>query len=428
MFSASATWEAAAMARSGIHRLSALAVKKAGPGLHADGGNLYLQVVKQRATGNVTRAWIFLYERAGKPTYMGLGSVNAVTLERARAKAFECRALLADGVDPLQTKRERASALAVSSVKRMTFDACATAYIEAHKPGWRNPKHAEQWSATLNTYASPVFGALPVAAVDTGLVMKVLEPIWTTKTETASRLRGRIENVLGWATVRGYRNGDNPARWRGHLDKLLPMRSKVQKVKHHAAMPYAQLPAFMVELRKREGVAPKALEFIILTATRVSEAVNAQWGEIDFEARVWTIPSDRMKAGKEHRVPLTREASAVLNALQETKQSDHIFPGWKIGQALTGAACLELLDDMGHADLTTHGFRSTFRDWCAEQTNFPRELAEAALAHTLKDKVEAAYQRGDLLERRRKLMEAWAAYCNKVPGDVVQLHGERRTA
>ncbi|MPZ47018.1 MAG: tyrosine-type recombinase/integrase [Betaproteobacteria bacterium] len=416
------------MARRGIHRLSPLFVTKTKePGRHADGGNLYLVVEKQPA-GHVTKSWSFMYERAGKQTEIGLGSVNAITLDRARDKAFEFRALLAERIDPLQTKRERENKLAVSAAKGMTFDACASAYIDAHKPGWRNPKHAEQWTATLNTYASPVFGSLPVAAVDTGLVMKVLEPIWYTKTETATRLRGRIENVLGWATVRGYRSGDNPARWRGHLDKLLPMRSKVQKVKHHAAMPYAELPAFMAQLRTREGVAPSALQFIILTAARVSEAVNAQWGEIDFEARVWTVPAERMKAGREHRVPLTKEAGAVLKRLQDKKQSDYIFPGWKIGQPLTGAACLELLDEMGHAELTTHGFRSTFRDWCAEQTNFPRELAEAALAHALKDKVEAAYQRGDLLERRRKLMEAWAAYCNKLPGDVVQLHGGRRTA
>lgn len=421
--SAKPTRDETTMASHGIHRLSALRVTRTKiPGRHADGGNLYL-VVRRHPAGRLTKSWAFLYARAGKQTELGLGSVNAITLERARALAFEQRALLAQGIDPQQVKRERERSLAVSAAKGMTFDACAKAYIDAHKPGWRNPKHAEQWTATLNTYASPVFGALPVAAVDTALLMKVLEPIWYEKTETASRLRGRIENVLGWATVRGYRSGDNPARWRGHLDKLLPMRSKVQKVKHHAALPYAELPAFVAELRSREGVSARALEFVILTAARVSEAVNAQWGEIDFEARVWTIPAERMKAGREHRVPLTREAGAVLGALARERQSDYIFPGWRVNKPLTGAACLELLDDMGRADLTTHGFRSTFRDWCAEQTNFPRELAEAALAHALRDKVEAAYQRGDLLERRRKLMEAWAAYCTKPPGEVVALRG-----
>lgn len=418
------------MVGRGIHRLSALFVKKTKePGMHADGGNLYLQVKRQKA-GHVTKSWAFLYERNGKPTYMGLGSINAVTLDRAREKAFEARGMLVDGIDPLQAKREREKTIAVQVATGMTFDACAEAYIAAHRAGWRNPKHAEQWTSTLKTYASPVFGKLPVAAVDTGLVMKVIEPLWTTKTETATRLRGRIENVLGWATVRGHRTGDNPARWRGHLDKLLPMRTKVRKVRHHPALPYSQIPDFMRELRGREGIAPKALEFIILTCARVNEAVNAQWAEIDFEGRIWTVPADRMKAGREHRVPLTKEVGAVLKALQEMKLSAYIFPGWKVDEPLTIAAPLALLQhDMGYADLTVHGFRSTFRDWCAEQTSFPRELAEAALAHVIRDKTEAAYQRGDLLERRRKLMEAWASYCAKPPaGEVVQLHGGKRSA
>jgi integrase len=309
----------------------------------------------------------------------------------------------------------------------MTFNACATAYINAHKAGWRNLKHAEQWTNTLATYASPVFGALPVSAIDTGLVMKAIEPLWQTKTETATRLRGRIESILGWATVRGYRTGENPARWRGHLDKLLPKRSKVAKVKHHAALAYTQIPEFMRKLREREGVTAKALEFIILTAARVSEAVNARWDEIDGKAAVWTVPASRMKSGREHRVPLTKEAGAVLGALEQHRQSDYVFPGWKVKKPLTGAACLELLKDMGHGDLTTHGFRSTFRDWAAEQTAFPREIAEAALAHTLRDKVEAAYQRGDLLERRRKLMEAWAAYCAKPEGQVIPIQNRSQT-
>jgi integrase len=417
------------VARGGIHRLSAAFVaKERRPGFYADGGNLYLQVDRQ-ASGNITKAWVFRYQRNGKATDMGLGSLNAVTLARAREKAFEARALLADNLDPLQARRAREGSSAVASAVHMTFDQCAKAYVDAHAPGWRNPKHVEQWRNTLSTYASPVFGALPVAAIDTGLVMKAIESIWYTKTETAARLRGRIENVLGWATVRGYRQGENPARWRGHLENLLPKRSKVQKVTHHPALPYVEIPAFMGELRKRDGTSARVLEFIILTASRVSEAVNAQWTEVDFDGQVWTIPAVRMKAGREHRVPLTTEAIAVLEAMTARRQSDSIFPGWKIGKPLTGASCLELLKEMGRGELTTHGFRSTFRDWCAEQTNFPRELAESALAHVLRDKTEAAYQRGDLLERRRKLMEAWSAYCAKpANGDVIHIHdrGKRK--
>jgi len=286
----------------------------------------------------------------------------------------------------------------------------------------RSAKHGAQWEATLNTYASPVFGSLPIQAIDTALVMKVLEPIWSEKTETASRVRGRIESVLDWAKVRGYRADENPARWRGHLDKLPPRRSKVAKVEHHAALPYADAGAFMRELRAREGTAPRALEFVILTAARVSEAVNAQWDEIDFKRRLWVVPAARMKAGREHRIPLSDAAVKLLKAQAEKKQSDFVFHGWRTNKPLTGAACLKLLDDMKRSALTVHGFRSTFRDWCAEQTNYPREIAEAALAHVISNKAEAAYQRGDLLERRRLLMQAWADYCARAkPAKVVPL-------
>lgn len=388
--------------------------KRAQRGRLADGGGLYLQCSQFGST-----AWVFEYTRNGKTRSLGLGGYPLVSLAAARQAATAYREMLyrVPPVDPYEFKmahaRERAD--------RLTFDQCAEKYIAAHKAGWRNAKHAEQWTNTLTTYASPVFGSLPVADIDTALVMRVLSPIWTEKTETATRLRGRIENVLGWATVQGFRTGDNPARWRGHLDKLLPKRSRVAPVRHHMALHHADMPAFVVELRKREGMAAKALEFVILTAARVSEAVNAEWSEIDLEARMWTVPGARMKAGREHVVPLSDAAVALLAALP--RQSGYVFPGWKAGKPLTGAACLHLLDDMGHAELTVHGFRSTFRTWAAEATNFPRELAEAALAHVIKDKTEAAYQRGAMLERRRKLMDAWATYCGKKPGNVVHING-----
>jgi integrase len=411
------------MART-IQRLSNLAIqRKTKPGYYADGAGLYLQVSKSGS-----KSWVFRYMLAGRSREMGLGSLLAVTLEQARRKAAEQRAIVQDGRDPIAARDREKHVAELEAAKAITFDKCTAEYIKSHRAGWRNSKHAAQWTATLETYASPEIGRLPVQDVDTTLVMKILESMWSEKPETASRLRGRIENILDWAKVRGYRDGENPARWRGHLDKLLPKRSKVAKVKHHPALPYAQIGAFVTELRAREGVAAKALEFIILTAARVSEAVNAEWSEIDFDAGVWTVPESRMKAGREHRVPLSPAAVEILRTMQKQRQSSFVFPGWRVNKALTGGACLVLLDKMGHGDLTVHGFRSTFRDWCAEQTNFPREIAEAALAHTIKDKAEAAYQRGDLLQRRRKLMEAWAAYCAKKPAKVITLHGDEERA
>jgi integrase len=305
----------------------------------------------------------------------------------------------------------------------MTFDECAAAYVKAHAAGWRSKTHAAQWANTLRAIASPVFGNLPVAAVDTGLVMQALEPAWSEKTETASRTRGRIESVLDWAKVRGYRTGDNPARWRGHLDHLLPARSKMRKVKHHAALPHAELPAFMAELRGREGMCARAIELIILTALRRGEALNAQWDEIDLPAKVWTIPAGRTKAGREHRVPLSGRAVEILQALPREHGNPFVFIGARSGRPLSGRA---VINDVPRA-LTVHGFRSTFRDWCAERTNFPREVAEAALAHVVGDKVEAAYRRADLLEKRRQLMDAWSRYCTSPPagGEVVPLRKGR---
>jgi integrase len=314
----------------------------------------------------------------------------------------------------------------IAAAKAVTFDECATAYIASHRAGWRNAKHAAQWTSTLETYASPVFGKVPVQAVDVALVMRVLEPLWSVKPETASRVRGRIESILDWAKVRGHRDGENPARWRGHLDHLLPARSKVRKIKHHAALPYGDVPVFMVALRGREAVAARALEFAILTAARTGEVLGTKWSEIDLTAAVWTVPALRMKAGAEHRVPLSAPALAVLRAMEKLRDGDFVFPGDRHA-TLSNMSMLMLLRRMGHADLTAHGFRSTFRDWAAECTSFANEVAEMALAHAIDDKTEAAYRRGALFERRRRLMQAWADFCTGVHerGNVVVLLGSQ---
>ena len=389
-------------------RLSALEVTRATkPGLYPDGLGLYLRVGPNGAKSWKHADWRMLAD--------------------ARAKATECRKMRLDGADPLQARQAVRLAEKLEAARGMTFTECAAAYIEAHRAGWRNVKHGAQWTATLATYAYPVFGDLPVAAVDTALVMKALEPIWATKTETASRLRGRVESVLGWATVREFRSGDNPARWRGHLENLLPARGKVQKVEHHPALPYGEIGAFMATVRGQDGVAARALEFLILTATRTSETIGATWDEIDLSEGIWTIPADRIKAGKEHRVPLSPAAVTILEAMHKVRHGDYVFPGGKAGNPLSNMAMLKLLERMGRGDLTAHGFRSSFRDWAAERTNFPRDVAEMALAHTIGDKVEGAYRRGDLFDKRRQLMQAWARCCAKpaAEGEVVALGGRR---
>ena len=397
------------MARQ-IGILSAMAVnKQTKPGLYADGGGLYLQVTESGA-----KTWIFRFMMAGKRRDMGLGPFHTVGLAEARQAAAECRKLKLQGIDPIAKRQSEQLAARAEVAKVNTFKQCAEAYISAHEPAWRNAKHGSQWRNTLTTYVYPVFGELPVNAVDTGLMMKVLEPIWATKTETASRLRGRIEMVLDWAAARKYREGENPARWKGHLDKLLPARSKVQKVEHPAALPYEQIGTFMKALREQEGVAARGLEFQILTAARTGEVIGAVWDEIDLENKVWAIPASRMKAGKEHRIPLSLAAVSLLKAMQKLSVSAYVFPGGKKDKPLSTAAFLATLKRMKRPDLTAHGFRSTFRDWAAEKTDFPSEVAEMALAHTVGDKVEAAYRRGDLFEKRRALMEAWAGEINFV--------------
>jgi integrase len=404
-------------------RLSALQVKKlTKPGLYGDGGGLTLQVT---ATG--AKSWLFRYMVAGKPHGMGLGPTHTVSLAEARQKALEARKLLNDGINPLAFKKQNQIAAALADAKMITFDQCAEAYILAHKASWKNAKHCDQWTNTLNTYASPVFGRLPVADIDTGLVMKCLAPIWESKTETASRVRGRIESVLGWATTSGYRTGENPARWKGHLENLLASISKASRTKHLPSLPWQRIGAFMSALRLREGASARAVEFAILTACRSGEVRGARWSEFDMDGRVWTIPAERMKAKREHEVPLSDAVLAVLDSMP--KESDLVFPGTK-GQLLSDMSLTAVIRRMNGDDVpiwvdadgkgvTVHGFRSSFRMWVAETTNYPREVAEHALAHQLPDAVERAYQRGSQFTKRAALMGDWAVYCSSMPTDTV---------
>jgi integrase len=384
-------------------RLKPLDVQRLPPGLHPDGGGLYLQV----APGG-GRSWLYRYSLHGKEHRVGLGSVSAVPLKLARQLAGQARQLRATGVDPLTQKRERRNEHLIAQAKSVTFRQCAENYIAAHEAGWRNPKHRQQWRSTLETYAFPVIGALPVQSIDTDLVIKVLEPIWRDKTETASRLRGRIELILNYAKVRKYRDGANPAAWRGHLDILLTRPTKIAPHEHHAALPYAEIGNFMSDLRGRQSTSARCLEFLILTAARTGEVVGALWGEFDLATKVWTVPATRMKGNREHRVPLSNRAVEIVRLMQERRENDFVFPGRSGG--LSNMTLLAMLRTMGRP-VTAHGFRSSFRDWAAEQTNVPREVAEQALAHTISDKTEAAYRRGDLFEKRRALMQAWAEYC-----------------
>lgn len=407
------------MARK-VKQLTALAVSKMKePGLYADGGGLYLRVGPTGA-----KSWIFRYMLNGRRHDMGIGPEHTIKLPDARLKAEELRKQLIDDQDPLQVREDQRLARKLEAAKTMTFKECAEAYIKAHAPGWKNAKHGDQWRNTLAAYAYPHIGDLPVQSIDVGLVLKVLTPIWDSKTETATRVRGRIESIIGWATVRNYRNGDNPARWKGHLDHLLAPRAKVQKVEHHPALAIEEMGTFMSALRKQEGVAAKGLEFLILTAARTGEVIAARWEEFDLGKKLWIVPPERMKAGREHRVPLSESALSVLEAMKTADLSDEfVFPGTRPKKPLSNMAFLQLLKRMKRDGLTVHGFRSTFRDWAAERTNFPREVAEMALAHTVSDKVEAAYRRGDLLEKRFKMMEEWANFCAKEikPHNVVSI-------
>jgi integrase len=395
------------------------------PGRYGDGAGLYLLVRSRRA-----KFWLFRYTRSGKMREMGLGPAkgrSAVPLSQARAKARLLHAAVREGRDPLaerEAEKAKAQADAVKAkAAAMMFGEVADMYIAAYERSWRSPKHRQQWHSTLRDYVLPAIGDLPVGSVDTGAVMKIIEPLWGEKTETASRVRGRIEAVLDYAKARHWRDGDNPARWRGHLDQLLPPRAKMQRVEHHAALPWREIGGFMQRPRQHIGIGARCLEFLILTASRSGEARGARWKEIDLARAVWTVPAERIKGGREHRVPLSEPAMAMLREMAQLGGDDFAFPGLKETSALSDVALRGPVHAAGGAGVTVHGFRSTFRDWCAEATNYPRELAEAALAHVLKDKTEAAYQRGDLLEKRRRLMADWAAFCGRpmVARDVVPL-------
>ena len=387
------------------------------PGLHAVGGvsGLYLQVLPTGA-----RTWVLRVVIGGKRRDMGLGSFGMIedrspeiSLAAAREAARKAREKIQDGIDPIEQRKALKSALKAETAKVMTFEDAAKAYMGAHEKSWKNDKHRQQWVNTLKTYAYPHLGKLSVRDIDLAHVLAVLEPIWAEKTTTAVRLRGRIETVLDWAIARGLREGLNPARWRGHLDKMLAAPSKLAKVEHHSALPLSQLPDFMVRLRAADGMGARALEFTILTATRSGEARGAAWSEIDLAEKVWIIPAERMKAGREHRVPLSSPALTLLQALPRVDGSDLLFPSPKGGR-LSDMTLLAVMRRM-EVNAVPHGFRSTFRDWAAERTNYPRDVAEMALAHTIGDKVEAAYRRGDLFDKRTRMMADWAKVVSAPP-------------
>jgi integrase len=402
------------MARS-INKLSEVTVRNAKkPGLYGDGLNLYLHV---GPTGG--KSWVFRFMLGGKAYEMGLGPVHTIGLKMARATATEYRRLCLAGINPLAARDADRALRRRETAKAVTFRTCAEQYIVKHQAGWKNDRHTAQWTSTLEAYAYPVIGDLSVADIATGHITKILEPIWTAKTETASRVRGRIESILDFATTHGWRKGENPARWKGHLANVLPKKGKVKAKKHHPALPWQEMSQFMAALAAQKSVAALALRFTILTAGRSNEILGARWGEIDEKAAVWIVPAERMKAKKEHRVPLCEPALAVLREAFKLRDGDVIFPGGKKNAPLVGTAMRKQLTRMKRDDLTVHGFRSSFRDWAAE-TGKPADIAEAALAHLRGDETVRAYQRGDLLERRRHLMADWAAFCAGRSSGVVR--------
>jgi integrase len=406
-----------------INLLSAVKVAKLKePGMHHDGGGLYLQI---RASGDgVTRSWVYRFRAGDKLRDMGLGSAGTVSLAEARRAAEKARGLRQQGIDPIDARQaDRASR--ASARTGITFEKAAAAYIASHRAGWHNDRHAGQWETTLSTYAYPTIGHLSVADVNTDRVLEVLRPIWTTIPVTADRLRARIEAVLDSAKTLNQRSGENPARWKGHLVHLLQSRSRVRKIKHHhPALPYEQMAAFMTSLRAQDGLAARALEFTILTAARSGEVIGMRWSEIDEAQKMWIVPAERMKGGRFHRVFLSDQALAILNNMRPSRAiSPFVFPGAKSTQPMSPTVMLQVIRRMNETanpkwidpkeegrEVVTHGFRSTFRDWVAEETSFPGDVAEMALAHIAEDEVEAAYRRGDLFEKRRKLMAAWAEY------------------
>jgi integrase len=390
-----------------VGNLTARKVQTAKPGKYSDGGNLYLIV---SPTGS--RKWVLRFTWRGKAKEMGLGSAATTDLADAREKAAFARRKVAQGLNPIEDRKRDGGI--------PTFGEMADAVREALSAGFRNEKHKAQWKSTLATYASPL-RAKPVDTIATDDVLAVLKPIWTEKAETASRLRGRIEKVLDAAKAKGFRQGENPARWRGHLDHLLPKPSKLARG-HHAAMPYEEVANFVNQLREREATAALALEFCILTAARSGEVLGARWSEIDLDKKIWTVPANRMKAGREHRVPLSTCAVSILEQLAKLKAGNFVFPGQTRNKQLSNMAMEMMLRRMKIENTTVHGFRSSFRDWAGNVSSFPREVTETALAHVIGDKAEQAYRRSDALDKRRKLMEAWASYCQPIAlSNVVQM-------
>lgn len=375
--------------------------------LLGDGGGLTLQITK-----NGSASWLHRYMLNGRATAIGLGPYPNVSLKMARTKAEHFRRLLAEGKDPLSEKRAEQAAARKTEVKEMTFDECAATHIEEHRDEWKNEKHVQQWTNTIRDYASPIIGKRPISSINTEDVLRIFSPIWKTKNETAKRLRGRIETILDGATAHGLRSGDNPARWKGHLEHLLAKSTPGQRAdNHHAALHYRELPDFITQLNQQEGMARWALEYLILTATRTSEVIQAEWSEIDYEKKLWTIPAVRMKAGKEHRVPLVERSLEILATIKPFSGKRFIFIGGKDDKPLSNMAMIMLLRRMGFQDITVHGFRSTFRDYIGAETVHDYHTAEAALAHRLKDKVAAAYARSDLFDKRFRMMKDWADYC-----------------
>jgi integrase len=394
----------------GKQKLTARAAATTKPGRYGDGGGLYLVVSPSGA-----RKWVYRFTCAGRVTETGLGSADVVSLSEARGKSHQARRLLDAGENPIAAKRQ--AALINAGIP--TFGAVADTLLAAKQSEWRNEKHREQWRASLTEFSEPL-RPCPVDEIDTAAVLAVLKPLWQTKPETASRLRGRIESVLDAAKAQGYRSGENPAAWRGHLAHLLPKRGKLSRG-HHAAMDYQEIPAFVAQLRECDAVAAMALEFCILTAARSGEVYGARWSEIDMAAKVWTLPAARIKAAREHRIPLSERALAILQRLSVAKTGDYVFPSPRGRKPLSHVAMAKVMRRLQIDGPTVHGFRSGFRDWCGEATHFPREVAEAALAHVVGDKAEQAYRRGDALEKRRAMMEAWAAFCEpKSGGNVIQ--------
>ncbi|WP_082079880.1 tyrosine-type recombinase/integrase [Cupriavidus basilensis] len=404
------------MAARQLNRLSAIGIsKEVNPGYYADGGGLYLQI-----SPSGSRSWIFRFTIGGRTREMGLGPLALLPLAAARKEAADCRMLVKQRIDPIEARKARSVAAASSGASRLFRDA-ATEFITARRPGWKSAKHAQQWTNTIVTYANPVIGHLDVSVIDTEMIVRMLQPIWSKKAETARRVRGRVKAILDAEMVLGNRLGDNPARYVDHLDRVLPRTKKRRQVNHHPALPWEQIPTFMSDLKDRPRRAARALHLLILTAARTNEIRLATADEFDLDAKVWIVPGERMKGGMAHRVPLCDQAVEIVRAAMEKYRSVYLFPGFKEGKPLSNMAMLKVLEMMKCDDITVHGFRSTFRDWVADCTDYPDSLAEQALAHTITSSTEAAYRRRDMLERRRPMMQDWAQYCAGQTGQVLTL-------